>query len=325
MESDCLFCGGGLPISEPSTLGEGERTAYDPVLGRLWQVCSECGRWNLTPIESRWEALEECELVAARSRVLLETDHLALLSVGSGQLIRVGKPERYELASWRYSSRLDEFVRSAGKIRRVFMSLPELPVGGRDFYATERAAPAAWMGSPFLEHGALLTGLFLSVPLGESCPACRQPLFIHPAAFGDLQMEPIGSNAGLAAPCGLCGESVLVQLQDVRPALRAGLALVSRDYRDEAKVRSAIVPLVRTGGAHQLVRRLCARRALLGELPQPGLLALWIALDEIAEAEALEAEWKTAESIARIADDELTQIAGYEEFRQRALTVDLGR
>ena len=39
----------------------GKRLAYDGERGRLWVVCTRCRRWNLTPIEERWEALEECE------------------------------------------------------------------------------------------------------------------------------------------------------------------------------------------------------------------------------------------------------------------------
>jgi hypothetical protein len=28
------------------------------VRGRLWAVCSSCGRWTLAPFETRWEVLE---------------------------------------------------------------------------------------------------------------------------------------------------------------------------------------------------------------------------------------------------------------------------
>ena len=47
--------------------------------------------------------------------------------------------------------------------------------------------------------------------------------------------------------------------------------------------------------------RLTQRRAVIGELPKPARLALWVALDELAEAEALEVEWSYAEGLARIA------------------------
>ncbi len=39
----------------------GRRLAFDAAKGRLWVVCHHCGRWNLSPLEERWEAIEECE------------------------------------------------------------------------------------------------------------------------------------------------------------------------------------------------------------------------------------------------------------------------
>jgi hypothetical protein len=186
-----------------------------------------------------------------------------------------------------------------------------------------RAIPEAWLGSPFVEDAGYLSTLFANLPLAERCPGCGQPLFIHPAAFGDLRLEVLGNREALAVPCGLCGEEVVLELREARPALRAGLALVSRKYRDPVRVRRAIGPLERVGGGHELVRRLCRRRSMFGELPRAGLLALWMALDELAEAEALEDEWRTAETLARIADDELTEIPGFESFRARVIAGDL--
>jgi hypothetical protein len=39
----------------------GRRLAFDAHQGRLWVVCPTCERWNLTPLEERWEAVEGCE------------------------------------------------------------------------------------------------------------------------------------------------------------------------------------------------------------------------------------------------------------------------
>lgn len=35
----------------------GRRLAFDGAKGRLWVVCRKCKRWNLTPLEERWEAI----------------------------------------------------------------------------------------------------------------------------------------------------------------------------------------------------------------------------------------------------------------------------
>jgi len=39
----------------------GRRLAFDSAKGRLWVGCPHCSRWNLTPLEERWEPVEECE------------------------------------------------------------------------------------------------------------------------------------------------------------------------------------------------------------------------------------------------------------------------
>src|SRR5687768_11001895 len=60
--TSCLIC--QVPFDPNETLEHlphGERVAYDPVRGRLWVICTRCRRWSLTPIEERWEALEELE------------------------------------------------------------------------------------------------------------------------------------------------------------------------------------------------------------------------------------------------------------------------
>ncbi len=60
MYSTCLFCHAALgrnEVIEPFPVGR--RLAFDAARGRLWVVCQKCGRWNLTPVEERWEAIEE--------------------------------------------------------------------------------------------------------------------------------------------------------------------------------------------------------------------------------------------------------------------------
>ena len=46
---------------------------------------------------------------------------------------------------------------------------------------------------------------------------------------------------------------------------------------------------------------------------------LIITLDEMAEIEALEREWKEAEEMAAILDGELSEVPGFESFRKRIL------
>ena len=62
MYSTCLFC--RHPLGANGVLEHfpvGRRIAFDAAKGRLWVVCRHCTRWNLTPLEERWEAIEEAE------------------------------------------------------------------------------------------------------------------------------------------------------------------------------------------------------------------------------------------------------------------------
>jgi hypothetical protein len=81
----------------------GRRLAFDSAKGRLWAVCAHCSRWNLTPLEERWEAVEECERLFAGRLLRAQTEHIGLTKLTEGLvLIRIGAPLKPEFAAWRY-------------------------------------------------------------------------------------------------------------------------------------------------------------------------------------------------------------------------------
>lgn len=54
-------------------------------------------------METRWEAIDECERLYERSRASFSTDNVGLAELGDElRLVRIGKPKRVELAAWRY-------------------------------------------------------------------------------------------------------------------------------------------------------------------------------------------------------------------------------
>jgi hypothetical protein len=319
---DCFFCGSDLGDVSVSDFPADQRIAFDPRLGRLWRVCSSCHRWSAAPFEDRWEILEVCERTASQeSKVLLQTDHLCLLRTRTIQLIRVGDPPRSELAGWRYSSLLDSFALTVGWLGRL-MSLPLRPAGGNigpDYHGGVATLPLPWIGSPFIEQSGLLTALFSSVALAQSCPACSYPLLIVPHEFGNLRLTLEGGHAVMLAECAFCGSEVGVSVRAARPILRTGLAIVSHPYRDPSKVTRAVFPVDRAGGAEAYIHRLARSDLTLGMLSPKQRLALWISLDETAEVESLESEWRHAEELASITDGELTEVPGFAEFRARIL------
>ena len=114
MYSTCLFCHTELGANEAvEHFPIGRRLAFDAAKGRLWVVCRKCERWNLTPIEERWEAIEECERSYRGTKLRVSTDHIGLARVAEGlELVRIGKPQRPEFAAWRYG---DQFGRRRRK------------------------------------------------------------------------------------------------------------------------------------------------------------------------------------------------------------------
>ncbi|MFI5229881.1 MAG: hypothetical protein ACHQWU_12485 [Gemmatimonadales bacterium] len=104
MYSTCLFCNGALGANERvEHFPVGSRLAFDSDKGRLWAVCRHCARWNLSPLEERWEAIEECERLFRGTYVRVSTDNIGLARLHDGlELIRVGAPLRPEFAAWRY-------------------------------------------------------------------------------------------------------------------------------------------------------------------------------------------------------------------------------
>lgn len=110
MYSTCLFCNISLGTNESiEHFPVGRRLAYDEAKGRLWVVCKSCERWNLSPIETRWEAIEEAERAFRGTKLRVSTDNIALAQLKDGtELVRIGKPPRIEFAAWRYG---DQFGR----------------------------------------------------------------------------------------------------------------------------------------------------------------------------------------------------------------------
>ena len=104
MYATCLFCSRSLGENRTfETFPVGRRLAYDAAKGRLWVVCPHCERWNLTPLEERWEAIEEAERLFSSTRLRVSTDNIGLAKLREGlELVRIGSALRPEMAaSWR--------------------------------------------------------------------------------------------------------------------------------------------------------------------------------------------------------------------------------
>jgi hypothetical protein len=108
MYSKCIYCTRALGQNESfETFPVGEVVAFDAWKGRLWAVCPRCTRWNLAPIEERWEAVEQAEARFRGTRLRVQDGNIGVARLPEGtSLIRVGDALPGELAAWRYGSEL---------------------------------------------------------------------------------------------------------------------------------------------------------------------------------------------------------------------------
>jgi hypothetical protein len=334
MYRTCLFCSSDLGHNEAiEHFPVGRRLAFDAAKGRLWVVCRKCERWNLTPLEERWEASEECERAFRATRLRVSTDQIGLARITEGlELVRIGDPQRPEMAAWRYG---DQFGR---RRRRQY-----LIGGGVVLLAGTVVVAGPMLG--FLGAGAISPVWNITNSLLQVYRAKK--LISVPAPDGILRTRLVDvERVRLAIDQGTLRLSVPVVSSGGAPirAWRYGKARETRVLEGEAAVRAAgaLLPLVnRSGGSSADVQRAVGivedagtperlfisaaqtlaarsgsgfgdprRRTSLKRVPLATRLALEMAAHEDTERRALEGElhlleeaWQQAEEIAAIADD----------------------
>lgn len=148
MFSTCLFCNQSLGSNESlERFPVGSRLAFDGANGRLWVVCTKCGRWNLSPLETRWEAIEEAERLYRDTKKRVATDNVGLARLNDGtDLVRIGAPLLPEFAAWRYG---DTFANRQRKMLTTFGTTSIIAAFIAPFGA--RAIGMAVFGAPLIQ------------------------------------------------------------------------------------------------------------------------------------------------------------------------------
>jgi hypothetical protein len=163
MYRSCIFCSAPLGSNDSiERFPVGRSLAFGAAKGRLWAICPRCARWNLAPIEERWEAIEDAERLFRDTRLRVQRESIGLAKLRDGtRLVRVGEALEGELAAWRYGERIMMRGRSgwAALARRSEKPLYNfgywLLVGG----LLLGAAPATMVGGTAAAAGASLAGL----------------------------------------------------------------------------------------------------------------------------------------------------------------------
>ena len=335
MYSNCLFCSASLGRNEViEHFPVGRRLAFDAARGRLWVVCEQCERWNLTPLEERWEAIEECERLFRDTRLRVSTEHIGLARLPEGlALVRIGNPQRPEIAAWRYG---DQFGR---RRRRQLVTVGAVAAAGGVALAGSVASglgiiTAYQIGRvwwKFSKRGnPLRTVARIRDAHGTLYNIRRKDLLrsrLMASGDGDLAMR-IAYDAGRGRH-----EYLRLEGRVARNAASLIMPEVNRRGGSGDEVQQAVGRIERAGTAEQFLREQAQRSAKLTRvvdpseaklftdsddiawtsglyaLSSPASLALEMALHEEQERRALEGElheleqaWRDAEEVGAIAD-----------------------
>jgi hypothetical protein len=319
----CLFCNGRLGRNEAlHHFPVGRRLAYDAARGRLWVVCRLCERWNLTPLEERWEAIEEAERAFRAARLRIATDNIALARMREGlELVRIGAPPRLELAQWRYGYRFRRRRRQALALGTLGAFAGSIPVALLAASAPLVAASGATLGlmaAGFWNTRRDIRNSWIIVPDGEGAVLPLKWSEVRTAAL--VRVREVGDWClTVAAPPWLARasrrETLTLRGDDARRALASMLPWLNHAGGSVRRVAEAVAVISDVANPHQLLysasgaHSSSARPSYVGSLPTPMRLALEMVLHEDDEHRAmqgelleLEARWRAAEEIARIAD-----------------------
>jgi ribosomal protein S27AE len=322
MYRTCAFCNGKLDgDGGPTTLGVGRRLAFDEWKGRLWVICPRCSRWNLAPLDERLERIDALARAASAGRVAAATDQVALIRWQGYDLVRVGKPRRLELATWRYGQRLrarrQEQLKFVVPVTVTALGLAvavNVAAGGSvGVFVWNTPRLARWI---YVEMVGRRKIALVDPPI---CERCGNVMLLRARHLERARVTTTAHQGmALLLICPRCGaEGTLLTGSDAQFALRRGLTYLNlaRGGRQRAEDAARLVEGV--GGPHQLIHDVARRDLTLRSLAPDRLLALEMAVDERAEVEELERQWKEAEEIAEIADGMLSSDPGIDEALRR--------
>lgn len=324
MYSTCLYCNNHLGANEViETFPVGRRLAFDQSKGRLWVVCRRCEKWNLSAIEERWEAIEQCERLFHHARKRASTDNIGLARLSEGlELVRIGEPKRPEFAAWRYG---DQFGRR--RKRAIIVGVGAAAVGGGVLIAGMTAGVLSGGGYGMYQLVSAAVELarkkrrlaIVTGPGGERLTVRGEHADrtrIIPVTNGTWQLD-LHHKSGQVM---LEGEHARRATALIMPKVNAGGA--GRD-----KVQAAVNRIESSGDPERFMSSVARLPMPMAEptawkrwpkpqpvggiskLPLETRLAVEMAVNEENERRALEGElvlleleWKDAEEIAAIAD-----------------------
>ena len=319
-----MFCHKPLGANEVvESFPVGRRLAFDSARGRLWVVCRKCERWNLTPLEERWEAVEDCERIFRDTRIRVSTENIGLARHPEGlTLVRVGAPLRPEFAAWRYG---DQFGR---RMRRAVLygaagtvAFGGILIGG--------AAAGVLSGAMLSQSGNFINLWMNARTLVKLRPEDGGVIKLKRQDLLGTRIRPSDDGRGFRVQIRKRRKKVWYEGAEARRFAGAILPKMNSTGGGKRMVQDAVGLIETAGHPEQYLARIARGDRFVdwkgvpgyvNKMEKPQKLALEMALHEEQERRALEGElwlleraWEEAEEVAEIADNLLLP-EGTEEF-----------
>jgi len=319
----CMFC--ERPLGENRVVEHfpvGRRLAFDARRGRLWVVCRKCERWNLTPIEERWEAIETCEKLFRSTRVRVSTENVGLARHPEGlELVRIGEPMRPEFAAWRYG---DQFGRRRRNAVLIGTGVAAAALGLTAGMAALGAGAAVMTNSGSFFNAWFNGRTLVKVRTGDG----RTVRLRHQDLLG-TRLRASDDEVGFWLELRKRRTKLAFHGEEARRLAGIVVPKMNRMGGKKRTIQDAVAEIEHHGHPDAFLTHLVAgsrfhdRRGVPGyvnKMPAPTKLALEMALHEEQERRALEGElwmleraWQEAEEIAAISDGLLLP-EGAEQF-----------
>jgi hypothetical protein len=335
MYRSCVFCSADLGHNEAiEHFPVGRRLAFDAATGRLWVVCRTCERWNLSALEERWEAIEECERAFRGTPMRVSTDQIGLARLREGlELVRIGEPLRPEMAAWRYGDQFGRRRRArygrvaigAAAVGAVVVAGPVMgliSLGGLPAWNLGVSGYKIYRAKRVRAHIETLLSGPLPVSVAQLADTCLS--WRHEEARWELEIPRRSLSLGRRLFAEMNDPRETHEIMRLRGAtaeraLRQLLPHVNAAGGSPDDVNDAVQVIEHTPDVHRLLRNTAKHHGSglhsrdpvrLARLPAHIRLALEMSIHEESERRALEGElhvlaaaWRDADEIAAIADD----------------------
>lgn len=259
MYRHCIYCSAELGANEAlERFPVGRTLAFDADKGRLWAVCRRCARWNLAPIEERWEPVEAAERAFRDSRLKVQAENMGVARLRDGtRLVRIGQALPAEVATWRYGGEL--WRRRRGELTRGTVTAAAAAVTGGAAFLVVGTIGGVLLGTgavvgAFLGAGQVVDAVERGMERVRASRAERQPVYRLGPADSPTGEEMVLRREDLRGSYLAAEEGeVALHVPSLGPLDAPGTPLTFRGWRARSVLSRAMVRVNAAGAAPSAV------------------------------------------------------------------------